>query len=275
MGTVGLAIVVGFAVMAIVATFFLPYRTTALAGEPLEAPTWQHLFGTNGVGQDVFSQVIAGARVSLFMALVAGGGAVVIGGVVGVLAGWLGGRTDAILMRIVDLFMVIPGLPLLIVLGSYVGPSLGAIAGIIALTSWPGPARVLRSQVLSLRGRAHLRAAVGFGAGTVHVIRRHILPDVSLIIVSALVGNAGRAIMVEAGLAFLGLGDPTRASWGAVMRDALNFRSLFATSAWSWWLIPPVAALVLLLLGLTFLGLAVEQRLNPRLARHVTARRQP
>jgi len=274
-GTVGLAIVVGFAVMAIVATFFLPYRTTALAGEPLEAPTWQHLFGTNGVGQDVFSQVIAGARVSLFMALVAGGGAVVIGGVVGVLAGWLGGRTDAILMRIVDLFMVIPGLPLLIVLGSYVGPSLGAIAGIIALTSWPGPARVLRSQVLSLRGRAHLRAAVGFGAGTVHVIRRHILPDVSLIIVSALVGNAGRAIMVEAGLAFLGLGDPTRASWGAVMRDALNFRSLFATSAWSWWLIPPVAALVLLLLGLTFLGLAVEQRLNPRLARHVTARRQP
>lgn len=99
-------------------------------------------------------------------------------------------------------------------------------------------------------------------------MRRHLAPDVALILAAALVGNAGYAVMTEAGLAFLGIGDPTRASWGSMMRDALNMPALFQTSAWEWWLIPPIVAIVFLLLGFTFLGLAVEKRLNPRLSRH-------
>ncbi len=109
---------------------------------------------------------------------------------------------------------------------------------------------------------------MGFGASTWHVLRRHVVPELGLILAAGLVASAGRAVMIEAGLGFLGLGDPTQASWGQILRDALDFSGLFHTDAWSWWLLPPVVAISLLLLGITFLGIAVEQRINPRLARH-------
>lgn len=270
-GWVGGLLVGAVAVIAVAGSSFAPYRVTELAGRPLEGPSLTHLLGTNSVGQDLASQLVAGARVSLFVALVAGGGTLLLGAAIGTVAGWLGGRVDAVLMRLVDVVLVIPKLPLLIVAGAYVGPSLSGIAVIIALTSWPPSARVLRSQVLSLRRRAHLRAALGFGAGTLRMLRYHVLPELGLILVAGLVAAAGRAVSLEAGLAFLGLGDPTRASWGSIMRDALDFSGLFYTRGWTWWMVPPVVAIGVLLIGVTFLGIAVEQRVNPRLARHSTA----
>jgi peptide/nickel transport system permease protein len=267
-GWVGLAIVAVFAGLALLAPWLSPYRTTALAGSPLEPPSAAHLLGTNGVGQDLASQLLQGARVSLFVAVLAGGGTLLIGALIGMVAGWAGGAVDALLMRFVDLVLVVPKVPLLIVIGTYAGPSLPVISLIIAVTGWPPTARVVRSQVLSLRRRAHIKAAVGFGGSTGQILRRHILPEVGLILTAGLVGAAGRAIAFEAGLAFLGLGDPSRASWGAVLRDALDFGGLFFTDAWKWWLVPPVLAISLLLLGVTFVGVGLEQRINPRLTRH-------
>jgi ABC-type dipeptide/oligopeptide/nickel transport system permease subunit len=267
-GWVGLAIVAVFVGLALAAPWLASYRTTELAGNPLEAPSAAHLLGTNGVGQDLASQLLNGARVSLFVAVLAGGGTLLIGALVGMVAGWSGGVVDALLMRVVDLVLVVPKVPLLIVIGTYAGPSLPVISLIIAVTGWPPTARVVRSQVLSLRRRAHIKAAVGFGGTTGQILRRHILPEVGLILTAGLVGAAGRAIAFEAGLAFLGLGDPTRASWGAILRDALDFTGLFFTDAWKWWLVPPIAAVSLLLLGVTFLGVGLEQRINPRLTRH-------
>lgn len=270
-GWLGIVIVGGFTVLALGGGALSPHRPTALVGGPLEAPTTAHLLGTNSVGQDLLSQLVSGARVSLTVAVLAGGGTMFIGGLVGILAGWLGGAFDAVVMRVVDFVLITPRLPLLIVIGAYVGPSLPVISLIIALTFWPGPARVVRSQVLSLRRRAHVRAAVGFGARTAHVLRRHLIPDVALILVAGLVSAAGRAVMLEAGLAFLGLGDPSRASWGKVIRNSIEFSGLFYTDAWAWWLLPPMLAITVLLLGFTFLGVGLEQLVNPRLARH-TAR---
>ena len=266
-GWVGLAIVGAFVGLALAAPWLAGYRTTELAGSPLEAPSAAHLFGTNGVGQDLASQLLNGARVSLFVAVLAGGGTLLLGALAGMVAGWAGGVVDAFLMRVVDLVLVVPKVPLLIVIGTYAGPSLTVISLIIALTGWPPTARIVRSQVLSLRRRAHIKAAVGFGATTAQILRRHILPEVGLILTAGLVGAAGRAIAFEAGLAFLGLGDPTRASWGAILRDALDFGGLFFTDAWKWWLVPPIAAVSLLLLGVTFIGVGLEQRINPRLTR--------
>lgn len=274
-GWLGVILVGAITAVAVVGPLLTPYRVTELSGQPLEGPSVGHLFGTNSVGQDLLSQLVSGARVSLFVAVVAGGGTLLLGAVIGTVAGWVGGRVDAVLMRLVDVVLVIPKLPLLIVAGAYVGPSVGSIATIIALTSWPPNARVLRSQVLSLRRRAHLRAAVGFGAGTLRMLRHHVMPELGLILASGLVAAAGRAVTLEAGLAFLGLGDPSRASWGSIMRDALDFSGLFYTRAWAWWLVPPVAAIALLLLGITFLGIAVEQWVNPRVARHATAGARP
>jgi ABC-type dipeptide/oligopeptide/nickel transport system permease subunit len=263
----GLAVVAAFAVLALAAPWLAPYRTTELAGRPLEAPSAAHLLGTNGVGQDLASQLLNGARVSLFVALLAGGGTLLIGALVGMVAGWAGGVVDAVLMRVVDLVLVVPKVPLLIVIGTYAGPGLTVLSLIIALTGWPPTARVVRSQVLSLRRRAHIKAAIGFGGSSRQILRRHILPEVGLILAAGLVGAAGRAITFEAGLAFLGLGDPSRASWGAILRDAIDFGGLFFTDAWKWWLAPPLVAVSLLLLGVTFVGVGLEQRINPRLTR--------
>ena len=267
-GWLGVAVVAVFAGLALAAPWLSGYRTTELAGRPLQAPSAAHLLGTNGVGQDVASQLLHGARVSLFVALLAGGGTLLIGALVGMVAGWTGGAVDAVLMRFVDLVMVVPRVPLLIVIATYAGPGLMVLSAIIALTSWPPTARIVRSQVLSLRRRAHIKAAIGFGGTPAQILRRHVLPEVGLILAAGLVGAAARAITFEAGLAFLGLGDPTRASWGAILRDAIGFNGLFYTEAWKWWLVPPVAALSLLLLGVTFIGVGLEQRINPRLARH-------
>jgi peptide/nickel transport system permease protein len=266
-GWIGLTIVAVFVGLALAAPWLAQYRTTELAGSPLGRPSATHWLGTNGVGQDLASQILNGARVSLFVAVLAGGGTLLIGALVGMVAGWAGGVVDALLMRVVDLVLVVPKVPLLIVIGTYAGPSLTVISLIIALTGWPPTARIVRSQVLSLRRRAHIKAAVGFGGTTAQILRRHILPEVGLILTAGLVGAAGRAIAFEAGLAFLGLGDPTRASWGAILRDALDFGGLFFTDAWKWWLVPPIAAVSLLLLGVTFLGVGLEQRINPRLTR--------
>lgn len=267
-GWVGVGIIATVVAVALGAPLLTPYRPTAPSGAPLAPPGGEHVLGTNAVGQDIASQLLAGAQVSLLIAVIAGGGSLVIGAAVGVVAGWRGGRTDAVLMRVVDLLLATPRLPLLIVVGAYVGASLWAVAAVIALTSWPPGARVVRSQVLSLRGRTHLRAAVGFGAGTWHTLRRHIVPEVGLILIAGLVSAAGRAVMIEAGLSFLGLGDPSRTSWGAMIRGAIDFGGLLYTDAWIWWLLPPVLAITVLLLGFTFAGLGLEEAVNPALRRH-------
>jgi peptide/nickel transport system permease protein len=263
-----------FALIALAAPWLAPYRVTALSGDPLQAPSLRHVLGTNSVGQDVASQLLAGARTSLSVAVLAGGGTVVLGSLVGALAAWTGGLADALAMRLADLIFVVPAVPFLIVIGAYTRPSVGSIAVIIVLTSWPLSARVVRSHVLSLRQRGHIRAAVGFGSSTGRVVRIHIVPELTPILVALLVGAAERAIAVEAGLAFLGLGS-AHTSWGSAIRDALAFRGLFFTKAWSWWLLPPVLAISLVLAAVALVGTALEERLDPRLARHAAGSGRP
>jgi len=267
-GVAGTLFVGFFTVLAAFGSRLAPYRATELAGRSLEFPSRAHVLGTNLLGQDVASQLVLGARASLLIALLAGVGTVLLGGIVGVIAGWFRGWVDAVLMRVTDVVLVVPKLPLLLLVGALTGGRVGALSFLIAATFWPVTARVLRSQVLSLRRRAHIKAAVGFGATTGQVLRRHILPEVGLILTAGLVGAAARAIAFEAGLAFLGLGDPTRASWGAILRDANDFGGIFFTDAWKWWLVPPLFAISLLLLGVTFVGVGLEHRINPRLSRH-------
>lgn len=245
-----------------------PFRATELAGRSLESPGGDHLLGTNVLGQDLGSQLILGARASLLVALLAGMGTVLVGGVIGVVAGWFPGWLDSVLMRLTDLTLILPKLPLLLLIGALTGGSVVGLSVVISLLFWPTAARILRSQVLTLRTRTHVRAATGFGAGTWHQLRRHILPDLGLLSVAEFIPAAGRAVGLQAGLAFFGVGDPTQPSWGAMIRDAISFRGVFITDAWKWWLAPPVIALVLLIIAITLLGTAAERRFSPRVARH-------
>jgi peptide/nickel transport system permease protein len=272
-GWVGGAIIAAFVFVAVAGTTLSPYPATARAVQTLESPSAHDLLGTNQIGQDLLSQLIAGTRVSLEVALMAGVGAILLGAVVGVAAGWLGGWLDVVLMRVTDIALALPRLPLLILIGSFAGRSLEAISLVIAVLFWPGTARVVRSQVQSLRRQAHLTAARGFGAGPLHLLRSHLLPETAPVMLASLIAVSGRAVLLQTGLAFLGMADPKRVSWGSIMNDAFQSPGIFFTRIWMWWLLPPVIAIVLVVLGLTFLGMALEQRINPRLARHVAVDR--
>lgn len=270
----GAGVLAAFAVVAAFGTEFAPYRVTELSGSSLEPPGAAHLLGTNLLGQDVFSQLLVGARASLVVALVAGIGTVLVGGFVGVVAGWFRGPLDAILMRITDVILVLPKLPLLLLVGALTGGGDLTLGLLIAATFWPPTARILRAQVLTLRSRTHLLAATGFGAGTWHQLHRHVLPDLALLAVAELIPAASRAVALQAGLAFLGVGDPSRPSWGGMMRDAIAYRGLFISEAWAWWLVPPITAVVALVVSITLIGTSAERRLNPRLAGHPASVRQ-
>lgn len=266
-GWVGFAILGLFVVVAVIGPALAPYRATELAGEPLGHPDRHHWVGTNSVGQDIASQLLAGGRTSLEVALLGGGATLVFGALVGAIAGWFGGLTDDVAMRAVDLVLTIPAVPLLVVLAAYVTPDTLGVCLIIAMTSWPLLARIVRAEVLSLRRRQYVEAAVSFGADSGHVLRHHIFSGAGLVLVAGLISAAERAIAIQAGLAFLGLVNPAQASWGSVIRDALDFRGLFLTHAWAWWLLPPVFALSLLLVGMALIGTSIEGHLNPRLTR--------
>lgn len=267
-GWVGGAILAVFALLFVLGGWLAPYRATELSGASLQAPDGKHLLGTNLIGQDIASQLILGARVSLTIALLAGVGTILLGGTVGVVAGWFPGWPNAVLMRVTDLVMVLPKLPLLLLVGALTGGSVVSLAIVISAVSWPTTARILRSQVLSVRTRTHVRAASGFGASAWHQMRQHVLPDITLLSVAEFVPAASRAVGLQAALAFLGVGDPTQPSWGGMIRDATNFRSLFLTEAWKWWLVPPVVMLVGLIVSITLVATAAEYRLSPRVARH-------
>ena len=261
---IGGGVLAAVAAAAVLAPVLAPYDPHALAGDALQPPSGKHLLGTNNIGQDILSQLIWGSRTSLVVALGAAGLAVAAGIAVGITAGLLGGAVDVLAMRVVDLFLPIPRLPLLVLVAALVGASRVALIVLIAVMTWPVVARLLRSQTLSLRRRGFVSAARGFGGGVGYVVRRHLLPAVAPIAASSFILIAGNAILLEASLAFLGLSDPTGVSWGLMLNRALLHPGLYFTDVWLWWVLPTGFAIGLAVMGVAFLGVGLEPVLNPR-----------
>jgi peptide/nickel transport system permease protein len=237
------------------------------------APPWKHgPLGTDDAGRDVWTQLVYGARISLTVAVLAGVIAVSIGSLVGVTAGYLGGRADTGLMRVTDVLLVIPDLPLMLVLIAtlrqmdlHVSP-LVVLVFVIGLLYWTSTARLIRSQVLTVKERQFVDRSRAIGAGRIHIVRRHVLPQIMPLIVVNTILVLSTAILVESGLAFLGLGDPTQPSWGTMLNFSFD-RSAITNGAW-WFYLPPGIAIIWVVLGFALLGNVLEERLNPRLARH-------
>lgn len=255
----GLGILTLVLLVALGAPLLSPYDPHAFTGQPLEHPGREHWLGTNDVGQDILTELIYGARISLLIALGAAIGTVSLGTVVGSVAGYAGGWVDKLLMGLVDILMALPRLPLLILLAAFLGAGLGQTMFSITLLFWPATARVIRARVQVVRQRGYVRQAKGFGGSTGYILYRHILPEITPLLLAGLVTAAGQAVAMESGLAFLGLGNPTAKSWGLMMRFALNLPGLLLTDRWLWWLLPPGICITLLILGLTFTGTGLEQ----------------
>jgi peptide/nickel transport system permease protein len=263
-GIIGLVIVVALIGIAIFAPLIAPYDPTERVGRPFSVPSAEHPLGTNDIGQDLFSELIYGTRVSLTVGLVAATVALLIGTTVGILAGFYPRVLGSVLMRTVDIVLILPFLPLLIILAAYLGRSLLNTVLVIGILIWAGSARVIRSQVLSLTRRDYVVAARAMGASDLHIIVRHILPLTLLLAIGEFVQATAGAILLEASLSFLGLGDPLQKSWGAILYWA-QVRGAFLTPAWQWWVLPPGLMIMAAALGFALIGFALEQRVNPRL----------
>jgi peptide/nickel transport system permease protein len=267
---IGSAMLLVVVFVAIFAPWIAPYDpddTTRVTIDMIYAPpSPEHWLGTDDAGRDVLTNLIYGARVSLFVGFFASFISLFIGGTIGLASGFLGGRVDTLLMRLTDILLVIPELPLMIVLIALLGRGLGVLVIVIGILGWTGTARVVRAQTLSVRERKFVQRARAIGAGPFYIIRRHIFPLVFPLMVVNAVLVISAAILNESTLAFLGLGDPTRLSWGQMLNFAFR-RGAMSAGAW-WALVPPGLAIIWVVLGLTLLGNGLERIFNPRLERH-------
>ncbi|MGI9032719.1 MAG: ABC transporter permease [Acidimicrobiales bacterium] len=256
-----------FLFVALAAPLIAPFSPRAISGPSFAHPSTTHLLGTDGAGGDIASQVIWGTRTSMTVAVAGASLAVGLGIVVGVGAAMVGGIVDTVAMRVIDMFLALPGLVLAILVVTLVGPSQTILILVVAQAGWPQIARVLHSQTLTTRERGFVGAARSFGGGPSYLVRRHLAPAIGPLIVARWVDWAGVAVVLESGLAFLGLGDPVHASWGTVLDHAFAHQGLLFTNTWVWWVVPAALAITALVIAFSLVGIGLEPLFNPRWAR--------
>jgi len=269
---VGFEVLVFFVIIAIIGPWIEPYSTTTQVGPVYEPPSSQHWLGLDDGGIDMLSVVIAGARVSMIAGFAGAAVAMIIGGGVGLLSGYFGNKTDIILMRITDYFLVIPDVPLMIVAAAVFGRSLLNVVLIIGIIYWTSTARLIRAQVKSVRERVYVQRARALGGGHNRLLWKHITPQVAPLLVANTVLTIAIAVFAETYIAFLGLEDPSTISWGKEIQNSLSGGAIFH-QAW-WAIIPPGLCVTIVILAATMMGQAMEDALNPRLrVGHLSVRR--
>lgn len=265
-GVFGLVVLLLFIAAAVLTPFIVgeeALSVTRPAGQPLQPPSWDFPLGTDRSGRSMVDLLMWGSRVSLTVGLWATVISVTAGTLLGIAAGHFGGWISYGLMRVTDWFLVMPALVLGVALAAVMGRSMTTIIIAIGVTSWPTTARLVRAQTLAVEARPYIERATALGGGHWHLMSRHVLPNVMPIVLAQTTLMVGTAILIESTFAFLGLGDPTTASWGATIQAA---RDVGAVSSRMWWyILPPGIAIVLVVLAFTLCGRAIERVLNPKL----------
>jgi peptide/nickel transport system permease protein len=272
----GTAMLLAFVLAAVLAPQLAEFGPKEFAARPNQAPSRTHLVGTDGQGRDVFSQLVWGARKTLLNGFLVGMIVTVIGCVIGLSAGYFRGIVDDVLSTLMNVFLIIPSLPLLVVLAAFLAEGLWilpeslTVVLVLSLTGWAWPARVLRSQMLSLREKDFVSAAVVSGESRVRIIFREIFPNMTSIVLASFLGSTVFAIGAEAGLEFLGLGDLSSVSWGTILYWAQNNSGLLL-GAW-WTFIPAGICIALVAFSLVLMNYAMDEITNPRLRAQQEAR---
>jgi peptide/nickel transport system permease protein len=266
LGRAGLLLLGVVTIAALLGPTLWPFDPTAVGSSSasiLQPPSAHHWLGTDELGRDVWAQFLAGARISLFVGLMATLISTIIGAGFGILAGYFMGPLDTGLMAVTDFFLVVPALPLMIALAAIFGQNLVIVILVIGLLSWPRTARIVRAQTLSLRQRQYVQRARSLGAGHLRIIRTNITPHVGQLIVANTILVVAGCILAEATLSFIGLGDPNRISWGSSLHFAFVSGAV-GRGAW-WYFLPAGLGILVVVLGFTLLGHAFERISNPRL----------
>jgi peptide/nickel transport system permease protein len=276
-GLVGLLIIVVFVVLAAIPELLVgPLETaTTATGGRLQPPSLEFPLGTDEIGRSILNLTVHGSRISMVIGFLATAITVFLGGVIGIVGGFAGGKIDSVLMRVTDFFLVLPTFVLALILAPIIADVIGSgstvlgirttlvvIVIVVGITSWASTARILRAQALSLKERPFVDRARVIGAGRLHIVRQHILPNVvNLIVANAVLVFAG-AVLTETTLSFIGLGDPFQPSWGQLLNAA---EEVGAPNLGAWWyFVPPGACIVLVVFAFTLLGTALDDLLNPR-----------
>lgn len=253
----GLLLLALFLLLAVFAPLFAPFDPWE-PGRPFLPPSGTHPFGTNDIGQDIFSELIYSTRISLFVGFFAAFVSVAIGALVGLFSGYLRGAADEVLMGTTDIVLIIPALPLMIILAAHTSPSIWNIIIVIGALWWTSTARVVRSRVLQLREMPFVEAARSLGAGDGYIVFKHILPNTLQVILAKFILAVAGAMLTEASLSFLGLGDPLQKSWGMMLNYAFS-RGGFLNGYW-WWYLPPGICISLAVLSFVLIGFGLEEQ---------------
>jgi peptide/nickel transport system permease protein len=256
---VGLAILGGFSLAAVAAGLLAPYRPLAYSAAPLATPGAAHWLGANDVGQDIFSQLIYGARASLVIGLAAATLSTAIAWGLGLLSG-LSSLADRVVSGLADLMLAMPLLPLIILVAAYLGGSLPVVALTLGVVSWGPFARIVRGQVQAELGKPYIEAARAVGGTRLRVLRRHVAPATIPTAVAKFVMTVQYAVVAQASLGFLGLGDPSLVSWGDMVHRAAFSPLIYLNQSWLWWLLPPALAIAVLVVGFALIGWSLEER---------------
>ena len=249
----GIAIISFFAIMAVLAPVLAPCSPYAMDFRPFLHPSPEHLLGTDNLGRDIYSQLIWASRVSMTIGIVAATIVVLIGFTIGMAAGYKGGLAENLLLSFTDVFILVPGLPLMILIASYLGPSVWNVIMVVALLWWCGTARVVQIKEMTF-----IESTKMMGFSESYIIARHILSNVKDIFVARWCMSVASAMMAEAGLAFLGLGDPFEISWGGMITNAFD-KGGFTLNLW-WWYIAPGLMISLVTCGFFMIGMSKKAR---------------
>jgi len=263
LGIIGVVILTCFLGIAIFCPVLSPYDPVETVGGYLGPASRAQILGTDQIGRDILSRVLYGTRISLLVGTTAAAIAVFIGTSIGLVSGYFGKGPGELLMRFTDMFLVMPQLVLMLILAALLGQNIYIIMLVVGVTSWPLMARIIRSEVLSLKQRPFVERAISIGCSDFYLIRKHILPNVMPLITANAILVIPTAIIAEATLSFIGLGDPTAISWGSILNAAFGHHAIIL-GLW-YWFIPPGLAIVLLCMSFALIGHAVDEVLNPRL----------
>ncbi|NLJ49889.1 MAG: ABC transporter permease [Candidatus Atribacteria bacterium] len=245
-----------FLLVAIFAPFIAPFQLTDRF-DPFLPPGSKYLLGTNDIGNDLFTEFIYGLRITLLVGLLTGAFSISIGVFIGLLAGYHGGFMDEILMGMTDIVLMIPRIPLIIVLSAFLRPSVGLMILVMSILWWTSTARVIRSRTIQIRSMGFIESARCLGFSSWHILFYEILPNIVMIIIPEYLITVASAMISEASLSFLGLGDPSLKSWGMMIHHAFQ-RGGFLNGMW-WWYIPPGLGIILFVLSMVFLSFAFEE----------------
>jgi len=261
---VGLGLLASMIAMAIAAPLLTPYALEESFG-PMLRPSSEHILGTNDLGYDLWTELLHGARTSLTLSLSAATLACGLGLLVGGLAN-ASPAAGTVLMRLVDVMLAVPRFPLIILMAAFIRPDPSSLALFFVIFGWPTVARIIAATIRTESQADHVLAARALGASRGRILIRHLLPSAIPVTLTRWVAEVQHIIMAEAGLSFLGLGDPTLRTWGMTLSHARGYAALWISDVWTWWVLPPGIAIAAVCLSLVMIGLGLDQIANPEMA---------